>query len=35
MKVGEGEELFSGRHWGPKTGDDPSFYRGRLFKEKF
>ena len=27
LQVGEGEELFGGRHREPKMGDDPSFYR--------
>ena len=26
LEVGEGEELFGGRHREPETGDDPSFY---------
>ena len=29
LEVGQGEELFGGRHREPKTGDDPSFYRVR------
>ena len=29
LEVGQGEELFRGRHREPKTGDDPSFYSVR------
>ena len=35
LQVGEGEELFGGRHREPKTGNDPSFYREKKRNEGY
>ena len=34
LQVGEGEELFGGRHREPKTGDGPSLYKVRKGSKK-